>query len=384
MSSSRALGSICLLLLLQVPLTAEMPTTAVKQMTTEEHIAKPGWWPRKGDAPKSDYVGTAACAECHSGLVKSQQQHAMSHAAAPTKVTDVKDPIHFSAGTAQYSITPEGNRLVYKVQYNAQSFSAPLEWTFGSGTHGQTFLYHRIWDWWETHITTFNVIGADVTPGESDAPPTSLTGALGRWVTDEELPQCFGCHTVAAVTEGKFDPASAVPGISCEGCHGPGAAHVALAHAGVGAKPGMVFNPSTLDPASSLDFCGACHRTWWDVAQMDNPGIKVVRFPAYRLEQSRCWGNGDARITCIACHNPHQPLVRDISAYDQKCLSCHVKSASVKLSADHPGAACPVKSSNCASCHMPKYEVPQTHSRFTDHRIRVVRHPGEIPTRWDD
>jgi hypothetical protein len=33
---------------------------------------------------------------------------------------------------------------------------------------------------------------------------------------------------------------------------------------------------------------------------------------------------------------------------------------------------------------MPKYEVPQTHSRFTDHRIRVVRHPGEIPTQWDN
>ena len=52
-----------------------------------------------------------------------------------------------------------------------------------------------------------------------------------RMVTDAKT-QCFGCHATAAVTGGKLNPASAMPGISCEGCHGPGAAHVALAHAG--------------------------------------------------------------------------------------------------------------------------------------------------------
>jgi hypothetical protein len=28
---------------------------------------------------------------------------------------------------------------------------------------------------------------------------------------------------------------------------------------------------------------------------------------------------------------------------------------------------------------MPKYELPQMHSKFTDHRIRIVRDPGNIP-----
>ena len=31
----------------------------------------------------------------------------------------------------------------------------------------------------------------------------------------------------------------------------------------------------------------------------------------------------DSRLTCIACHDPHEPLVRDASFYDQECLSCH-------------------------------------------------------------
>jgi len=373
-----------LVLLLQASHPTEMPATAVKQMTTEEHTAKPGWWPRKGDAPRSEYAGSASCAECHSTLVSSQQQHAMARSASFVKdVPSTTGPLNFVQGSAHYWIGAENKNLTYRVQYDSQFFSAPLEWVFGSGHRGQTFLYRRAGEYWETRVTLFKGFGLDITPGESRDLPFSFTGALGRWIPAKELPECFGCHTTAATTENKFNPTTAIPGISCEGCHGPGSAHVALAHAGIGTNPGMVFNPARLDPASSLDFCGSCHRTWWDVSQLDNPGIKVVRFPAYRLEESRCWGNGDARLTCVACHNPHAPLLVEASQYDQKCISCHVQSANVKRSAERPGAACPVKTSNCTSCHMPKYELPETHSRFTDHRIRVVRDPGKTPEQWN-
>jgi hypothetical protein len=106
--------------------------------------------------------------------------------------------------------------------------------------------------------------------------------------------------------------------------------------------------------------------------------VNNARFPAYRLEGSRCWGRGDARITCMACHDPHQPLVKDLAAYDGKCLSCHLVSATQK-SADHPGAACPVATSNCANCHMPRYEIPKMHTVFTDHRIRVAHDRTVFP-----
>lgn len=383
MFSFFVVGAISLLLL-PLPFAADTPATDVKQMSTKDHLAKPGWWPRKADPARTDYVGAAACAECHSALVNGQQQHAMAHSASRlTDGTNATPPVDIAIGPAHYSIHAEDKTPIYSVQYNGQSFSAPLEWVFGSGSHGQTFLFHRDGEWWETHITLFHGVGPGVTPGESEAAPASLREALGRSIPEQELPQCFGCHATAAVTGGKLNPASAMPGISCEGCHGPGAAHVALAHAGVSESPGLIFNPAHLDPPNSLDFCGSCHRTWWDVFEMDNPGIKVIRFPSYRLEQSRCWGKGDARLTCVACHNPHRPLVTNLSEYDEKCLQCHVKSAAMKTSAGHPGRGCPVKSSNCASCHMPKYEVPQTHARFTDHRIRVVRDPGKVPKQWN-
>jgi hypothetical protein len=136
-----------------------------------------------------------------------------------------------------------------------------------------------------------------------------------------------------------------------------------------------IINPMRLSPEDSVDFCGACHRTWADVA-MEMPasiGATSLRFQPYRLEKSRCWGeNGDPRITCIACHDPHQPLVRELSAYDSKCLACHSRQGE---SQRHTGVnlTCTVGTHDCASCHMPKYEVPEIHAKFTDHYIRVVR-----------
>jgi hypothetical protein len=135
--------------------------------------------------------------------------------------------------------------------------------------------------------------------------------------------------------------------------------------------PGLIFNPARLTPPQSLDFCGACHRAWWDVADVTD--IHSVRFPALRLEQSKCWGNGDARLICANCHDPHQELAREASAYDGKCLSCHTSSAAEKIPPANVTAACPVSAKNCTSCHMPKYEIPGMKISFTDHKIRVVK-----------
>jgi len=35
--------------------------------------------------------------------------------------------------------------------------------------------------------------------------------------------------------------------------------------------------------------------------------------------------------------------------------------------------ACPTGTKDCASCHMPKYEIPWVHATYTDHFIRIVR-----------
>jgi hypothetical protein len=139
----------------------------------------------------------------------------------------------------------------------------------------------------------------------------------------------------------------------------------------------LIFNPARLDPVASVDFCGACHRTWQDVVGngLIGAGILNVRFAPYRLENSRCWKQQDARITCVACHDPHKPLVQEAESYDSRCMQCHVQHGAKPAKA-LPGKACPVAKNKCVTCHMPKYQPATLHSSFTDHWIRLV-HPGK-------
>jgi len=135
---------------------------------------------------------------------------------------------------------------------------------------------------------------------------------------------------------------------------------------------GTILNPGSLTPAAAVDFCGACHRTSVDVELQGEEGIGTVRFPAFRLQTSRCWGAGDKRITCMGCHDPHVEVTHDISYYDKKCLGCHVAQG-LQPTGEKPGKACPVATEKCSTCHMPKYEIADFHARFTDHQIRVVK-----------
>lgn len=111
---------------------------------------------------------------------------------------------------------------------------------------------------------------------------------------------------------------------------------------------------------------------------MSLTGVLNVRFQPYRLEMSRCWDPTDARISCLACHDPHQNVVKDLTAYDPKCLACHVTRGH-KVTAAMPGPACPRATSRCVSCHMPSIELPGSHHHFTDHDIRIVRAGAAYP-----
>jgi hypothetical protein len=67
-------GLLSVFLLVSVA-AAQVPATIGEQFTSDEHLTKPGWWPRKGDAPRSDYVGAEVCAQCHAALAAGQRQH---------------------------------------------------------------------------------------------------------------------------------------------------------------------------------------------------------------------------------------------------------------------------------------------------------------------
>jgi hypothetical protein len=352
-------------------------------MSTADHLLTHGWWPTKGTEPRERYVGSAACAACHAAIVGTQKTTPMASASMPADSeafakSGITGPLRFSISEYTYELTQSASGSVYSARDGTQSVSTPLGWIFGSGHFGQTYVYQQEGTFYESNLSYYPAIhGLDFTTGHSRLVPGSLANALGEPQSQDAIQACFGCHTTAATTGGRFEPGQAVLGVTCESCHGPGNEHVAamnLANGNQGAS--FTFNPASLKPQRSVDFCGACHRTRLDVIQGNIHGVLTVRFPAYRLQASRCWGaNGDSRVTCVACHDPHQPLVTNAASYDKNCLSCHRLPASAPAD-DHPGAACPVAEKYCVTCHMPKIDIPEMHASFTDHKIAVHR-PGE-------
>jgi hypothetical protein len=176
-------------------------------------------------------------------------------------------------------------------------------------------------------------------------------------------------------------PENAIPGIGCEACHGPGLQHVILntSQPESGGSQ-LVMNPAKLNPEDSVDFCGACHRTTADaeLQGLTAGGVNNVRLQPYRLQKSKCWAKADARITCIACHDPHVQVVSDPGFYDGKCLACHASQAH-PANAKEAAPPCKRGMKNCVSCHMQQIDVPGTYTTFTDHYIRIVKAGAPYP-----
>lgn len=358
------------------------PATLADQQATEDRVRKPGWWPTKGSYPRDAFVGDEACVKCHADIVASQRSSSMAKTTARAVDSEhlAKHPLSYKLGPYAYEANHSGPTATYSVGDGAASFSVPLQWAFGIRM-GQSFLFEKNGGTFMAPLTYYPEAGRwDFTVDQPHAVPESMDKAIGRHLTSSEVQGCFNCHNTASFTNDRFEPELSIPGVTCEACHGPAADHIAAVKAGL-AEQGttMIMNPRHLNPVDSVDFCGACHRTWWDVTLSGATGIKSLRFPPYRIENSRCWGKGDTRLTCTACHDPHAPLQREAAYYDSRCLSCHVNAKDAKVTADHPGSACPVARKDCVSCHMPKARVEDIPVEFTDHQIRVVSSDAAIP-----
>ena len=372
---------IILLIALSVSMIAaraQDSSTNGLSLTTQDRIADAGWWPTKGDAPRDGYVGAKTCKGCHGKIAELQAQTSMFHAgalASDAQAFSKREQVSFQQNSFSYSLARLPGQVTLSASDGAKTSTATAGWVFGAGVYGETYVLQEEGRFIESRLSYFtNLDALDVTPGQASLTPHSTDEALGKKLDTATAQKCFRCHTTESMTSNVFNAEKAIPGVTCESCHGPGARHAA-AMRGQGSKHDVVaiVNPAHLSPADSVDFCGACHRTWADVA-MEMPagiGVAVVRFQPYRLEKSRCWGKvGDARITCIACHDPHKPLEHDLSAYDARCLACH--STDTHAKSDTAMKTCKVGTGRCASCHMPKVLVPETHATFTDHNIRIV------------
>jgi hypothetical protein len=355
---------------------------ANKKPEAPQSFAPPLDW-RPTHAPAgARYVGSKACAECHANLVAAQQETPMARALETVeegRILRRHALLTFRIGAYSYKITREGPRSLYEVSDGKDTISVPIQWAFGQGKAGQTYVVQLNGKYYESRVSFYNDVGGlDLTMGAPRAEPRSLTEAVGHLLDGADARDCFSCHATAAVSGARLQTDRMTPGVSCEGCHGPGEKHVAAMKARDFANR-QILNPGRFDTNGQTEFCGACHRSWTQVMLMPPQGMGNVRFQPYRIFGSKCYSFEDKRISCAACHDPHTEMRREPAFYDSKCLACHQSGAGVGKAAPAeatPNApACKVGKQNCAECHMPKYELPGSHFKFTDHRIRVAK-PG--------
>lgn len=361
--------------------------------------------PRK-ELPGEKFAGRAACAGCHAEKTHSQTHTSMARALflpSQSAVLKAHPRLTFKTGNYSYEIITDGSQSVYRVNDGKETLSEPILYAFGNARIAQTFVFKHEGRLQEGRVSYYTAIDAlDWTIGDALNPPPSVQEAAGRDIDSAEARNCFSCHGTAATVDYQLQLDRVVPGVSCEACHGPAAAHVAAMNAGDTANP-HVFNPIRLPPEKlSQEFCGACHRSVDTVAMMPNlGGIGNVRFQPYRLFNSRGHDPNNSHFACIACHDPHVELTSDPLSYDANCTGCHAigssdasssslrkqtfasastqtvaYSARKSLGGVPIGKSCPVAKERCVSCHMPKVELPGAHYKFTDHRIRIVR-PGD-------
>jgi hypothetical protein len=298
-----------------------------------------------------------------------------SERAADCEILKTHPRLTFRNGAYTYQITREGSRSVYPVGDGSRTISEPILYCFGQGAAGQTYIFQHDGLFYESRVSYFaSLQNLDITIEHPRAPPASLEDALGRPVSEEAARGCFTCHTTGAAGGTRLQTERVTAGVSCEACHGPGEKHLAAVRS-KDFKRLQIYNPSELDTFElSQEFCGSCHQSFDTVMSLAGQGGAAnIRFQPYRIFNSRAHLINDRRLSCVACHNPHQQLERDASFYDAKCLACHLSTAKEVKTRERSAAACPVSTKGCVTCHMPKVELPAMHYQFTDHWIRIVK-----------
>jgi ssDNA-binding Zn-finger/Zn-ribbon topoisomerase 1 len=381
--ASKKIPALCLVLIAAfVYFAVAGRTRSLSQTRAGGDLSK--WRPTR-DNSGVGYVGGAVCAQCHAKESATQGSTPMGRASergADCGILKTRAPLTFTNGPYTYRITREGNASRYTVSDGKSELSEPVLFCFGHGEAAQTYVLRHDGTFYESRVSYYSGLGAlDVTIKHPRAIPSSLEDALGRPMTDEAARGCFACHTTgAAVAPGHFEPERLSPGVSCEACHGPGERHVAAARAKNLRDP-FIYNPSELDALDlSQEFCAACHQSFDTVMALEGQGGAAnIRFQPYRIFNSRAHLLDDRRMSCTACHDPHGPLERDEAFYDSKCAACHLTTAKKQRTRERNAPACPVAAHGCATCHMPKIELPGMHYKFTDHWIRIVKQGAPVP-----
>lgn len=354
---------------------------------------------------RSRHLGAAACADCHRQRFETfaeTSHHLTSRRANRASVAGSFDLATSRLLTADpdlwFEMTAENGGLfqtaVLRQGKSETRLSVRMDIVLGSGKLGQSYLAWEGVRLVQLPVSYFTPAHRWVnSPGYLDG-----TADFSRPV----FPRCLECHATFAAAPSQesnaYDPASLVLGISCERCHGPGAAHVAYHRAHPAAKGAVsVLDPRRLDRSRQLDLCVQCHggvgtplappfsyrpgETLAGVLELGDggeaPGEVHANDQYARLRSSRCFQES-ATLTCQTCHDPHRRERGNAELFARRCLACHESRRCADSDAAISGRALA-----CIDCHMPERPLLQTPIQrpaslelpaMRDHRIAI--HPS--------
>ncbi|HXJ96883.1 MAG TPA: multiheme c-type cytochrome [Terriglobia bacterium] len=200
--------------------------------TQLEQTRHKGWWPNNGSAPRSAYTGSQACARCHAAEFAGWQASEMANALKPAAQSEflrAHPHLSFDWGRFKYRIDLDKDEAIYSITDGTSTLSLPLLWAYGVGVVGQAFVFRDQGTYFEAEVAYYPQLnGLDVVAGVPRAAPATLQAAFGIPLVPMAAQQCISCHTTAAVVSGRLQVESAILGVGCEACHGPGARHVAV------------------------------------------------------------------------------------------------------------------------------------------------------------
>jgi hypothetical protein len=320
------------------------------------------------------YAGATACGGCHPA--EFVRQSSSAHAGALYRASDHPLAASLPGGLKltrkpryRFEFIRAGGELQTRIFDGVDVMDLPMEWAFGAGKQAVTFVTRIDKDWYVEHYPTYYPRSGKwgATPGQEEILAGNLPEAAGRVYSTSDpaagIAGCFECHSTGPVSFGPAGEAGITEtGVRCEGCHGPGAAHAA--------NPSRynIRNPKNLSARELNQFCGTCHRQpaaapgetgdW-------NSSWNVRHQPIY-LNESACFRRSQGALTCLTCHDPHEPSAKKAPAsYNSRCVACHSRTA------PRPKPVCEARTrANCVDCHMPLVS-PQAQLRFTNHWIGV-------------
>ncbi len=337
------------------------------------------------NAVTAHYVGSHACARCHTQIYDRWTKTPMANVVRdPKEHPEAIIPDLATNTVARF--TRDQVALVYGSLWKQRYFTKvgddlfPLgaQWDIGNRTW-RPYLVPTTADWWTAYY-----------------PPDNMKRPTG--------PTCDGCHSVDYNIHTKR---VAEWNVGCERCHGAGSAHVA--------HPTRVniVNPARMDYVGANDTCIECHsqgrpRTSpiegkyydWPVGyhvglklqdfwQLERPTLgetSFLHFPDGTAHKNRMQGNDFVQsvmyrrgVTCFSCHDVHGTgnYAQLWKPANTLCLDCHgplsangPATATLEAHTHHKSGS---TGSQCVACHMPKIATEGVPGAFVrSHTFRFI------------